>query len=403
MEFLAYSARNKGEENTMKKLTFGLAILLTVAFMGWSHANAAERSLADILKEKGVITADEASEAKVAAPEAKLPKWVESWAFKGDLRLRYQGQDREGSTSRHRYRMRFRVGATADITDTFSVGFRLASGSDDPRSTNQTFTDTFSTKQFNLDKAYVTWKPVKQFSLTGGKMGNPIWKTADLLWDGDITPEGVAAKVCFGPVFINAGWFFLEELSKDSNDPMMGFAQVGAQMDSGPMDFAAAATGYVFKDIKEAPLDHSAGTNTTNDEGARIYEYNSVAGDAEIGFSLSNGLRLAALGQVIYNFDPDNDEFGWLAGAKFGSKKIKKLGNWQVVYMYRYLEKDAWLDTFPDSDAFGGYTGVKGHEVILTTGLARNVTVAVDYYYMKEINNTDIDEHTVFVDFVFKF
>jgi len=33
--------------------------------------------------------------------------------------------------------------------------------------------------------------------------------------------------------------------------------------------------------------------------------------------------------------DADVDSKGWLVGVKFGHKKVKELGQWQVKYNYR--------------------------------------------------------------------
>ncbi len=379
------------------------ALVLAWPLTGLDQARA-ERSLADILKEKGVITGEEAQEAQKASPEKKLPKWIETWQFSGDVRLRYQGEDTEGSTTRHRGRIRFRVGAKANVTDTIEAGFRLAGGSDDPRSTNQTFDSTFSTKNIGLDRAYVKWQPTKAVALIGGKMGIPFWNASDLLWDTDINPEGAAAKFTLGPVFINVSGFILDEISKTSDDPLMGVLQVGAKFKADPIDFTVAGTGYAFKNITKVNLEHSANTNTRSEDGTYEYDYNSISGGAEVGFNFGGPVeRLAVFGEVIHNPDPDDENLGYVAGVKFGSKSFKKLGDWRLVYMYRYLEKDAWLDVFPDSDFFGGKTGIKGHEFIATLGLTQNTTLGFDYYFAKSIEDSDMDQHLWQLDLIFKF
>ena len=71
--------------------------------------------------------------------------------------------------------------------------------------------------------------------------------------------------------------------------------------------------------------------------------------------------------------------------------------------MYRRLEKDAWIDAYPDSDSYGGETGIKGHEVVFTYGLAKNVTLGLDYYYMENITGPTIGENIVQTDVEFKF
>ena len=61
----------------------------------------------------------------------------------------------------------------------------------DMTSANQTF-DMFDKYAIWVDRAYAQWTPkaVKGLSVTAGKMPNP-WETSDLVWDPDISPDGV--------------------------------------------------------------------------------------------------------------------------------------------------------------------------------------------------------------------
>ena len=45
------------------------------------------------------------------------------------------------------------------LDEEVKVGFGLASGTNDPRSTNQSFTNSFETPDIRLDYAYATYKP----------------------------------------------------------------------------------------------------------------------------------------------------------------------------------------------------------------------------------------------------
>ena len=67
------------------------------------------------------------------------------------------------------------------------------------------------------------------------------------------------------------------------------------------------------------------------------------------------------------------------------------------------MEKDAWLDTFSDSDFYGGKTGVTGSEAILQYALAKNVILGVDYYCSEKINTPVVAEEILQVDLLLKF
>jgi hypothetical protein len=108
-------------------------------------------------------------------------------------------------------------------------------------------------------------------------------------------------------------------------------------------------------------------------------------------------------GQYV-NSDASDDDLGYLAGLKFGHKKVKKFGQWQVKYNYRRLEQDAWPDFLSDSDFYDGETDVQGSEIEFTFGLAKNVTIGIDYYKSEQIDRKPtIEEDLVQVDLVLKY
>lgn len=116
--------------------------------------------------------------------------------------------------------------------------------------------------------------------------------------------------------------------------------------------------------------------------------------------------RIALAGEYVKNMDSDigSDDEGFLAGIKVGAKKIKNPGQWQACYSYRRLERDAFLDVFPDSDFYSSKTGVKGYEVILQYGLKKNVILGLDYYETRPILASDGSiQNLLQVDLLFKF
>lgn len=419
-------------------LTFFLAV-------GQFHAIAGELDvLINKLVDKGILTQTEASallqemqkegarqqaEVKQVAAEAakeqvktasmKLPAWVEKVKFKGDLRLRYQGDktdEKPDSPQRDRYRIRWRVGMVADVTDKWEAGFGLASGSDDPRSTNQTLENTFQTPDARLDYAYAKYTPIKSLSLIGGKFKNPIWAPKDLLWDGDIMPDGVAATFTYNfndslKVFLTPAFFILEEDSKSTKDPNLFTAQAGLEANFGMPYLKVAGTWYNFTNVKGNVFPHTSKSNSLDSKGTLFYDYDSFAAGAEIGVNLKGPVpMIAAFGEyVVSDADDDldkdgnKDNTGYLVGLKAGHKKIDKLLDWQLKYNYRELERDAWPDFLPDSDFYGGATDTKGHEFELTVGLAKHVTFGIDYYHSKPIRkHSEREQDLIQADLILK-
>jgi hypothetical protein len=416
----------------MKKIIFMfimMGIFVIPAVNGNNPVWAGETDvLIDILEKKGILTAQEAKEVlsevqiqkdkeKAPAKEVessgfKLPKWVENTKVKGDFRFRYQYQDTDesGSESRDRWRMRWRFGLETEVNEWWKTAFRLASGSGDPRSRNLTLTDTFETSNVQLDLAYAQFDPNKHWSLVAGKFKNPIWNTKDLLWDSDINPEGISVqfldyKINQFEVFGTAGFYALEEFSSDTSDPWLGLIQTGTKVnftDSMYLKFAGAF--YSFQNLKGNSFDYSSGTNSTDVNGNLMDDYDAFGVDAELGFKLSGPVPFVGVFGQYVNSDASDDDSGYLVGVKFGDKKVKEFGQWQVKYNYRRLEKDAWPDFLPDSDFYDGETDVKGNEIEVTFGLAKNVTIGLDYYKTEQIDREPtIEEDVLQLDLVLKY
>ncbi len=410
----------------MKKNTFTIpiiSILLMIFLSGLAWAGEVD-VLINKLVEKGILSREEATQLllktqnekeqekdavkEIAIEAAKaetktsmmeIPEWVEKINLKGDLRFRYQyeSMDDDGDPSRHRWRVRCRLGAEVDVNEQWKAGFGLATGGDDPRSTNVTLDDTFKSLDVRIDYAFLQYSPHKSTIILGGKFKNPLWRAKDLLWDGDIRPDGIAAKFDFktGPaeIFFTPAFFVLDEYDADRDDPYMLAFQAGTKlkfMDN--MYFTAAATYYVFEDVKGNDFsEHGSGTNSVDEDGNLTQDYDSIAFDAEYGINLEGPVPcIAVFGQYVLS-DADDDEQGYLAGVKFGHKKVKKFGQWQVKYNYRDLERDAWPDFLPDSDFYGGATDVKGNEVEFKFGLAKYVTFGIDYYFNVKPLTVDTD------------
>lgn len=418
----------------MKKIFVSMFTALCLTFGISMSANAGEVSvLLEKLVDKGVLTLNEA---KIIEQETKtqvskeiveknsyaLPSWVQSMKLKGDVRLRYQYEKKDAdAASRSRARTRFRLGLDFNPLKDVKVGAGLSSGGTDPRSTNVTWENSFERGDVRLDYAAIEYSAAPWATLVGGKFLFPdyLWQTTDMLWDTDINPYGFAAHLNHSITddvegFVNAGWWLLDENGASKNpDPNMIYFQGGTKYSAEKLDAKVAGTYYVFNGVKGYDLDNELNTNTqvgnVADAGLK-YDYDSFALSAEFGTSnilggLSCGFdeRIAVFGDYIINPDPSEQNKGWAAGLVFGNKKVSAFKQWQMKYQYVSLGKDAFLDTFPDSDRFGGRTDVKSHEAILTLGLMKNVTFGVDYYMSNRIKAAHNTEHVVQGDIVVKF
>jgi len=94
---------------------------------------------------------------------------------------------------------------------------------------------------------------------------------------------------------------------------------------------------------------------------------------------------------------------GWLARLTVGSPVVKQLGDWNVHVGYKYLESDATIDAFVDSDFGLGGTNLKGYFIGGNVGLSENVWTTIRYMSAKNIAGSPYAVDIVQVDLNAKF
>ncbi len=321
--------------------------------------------------------------------------WADKIKVKGDLRYRFEWYGKEvydddnlvGDTldARYRNRVRARLGIVAKPEDNLEIGLRLATGSDDPASTNQTFDGAFTTKGFHLDRAYFAWKPVDGLWLAGGKM-SPRWqKATSAFWDGDLAVEGLALgwNGDFDAVspFASLNYLWVDEIKKSPDDVMLYLGQAGANFKLGEAKLMLGASYFTYTNIvghgmlyddddfgnstvepitDSIPVVDTLGDTTwTYTYGAPEYEigYNVIQPSARLSFKVGE-FPISFHGDVVYNLAADEDNLGYVVGVKLG--KAKKPGSFQLGFDYGALQKDCTMATFVDSDFAGGGVNSNG-------------------------------------------
>jgi hypothetical protein len=104
--------------------------------------------------------------------------WAERMRWKGDFRYRYENIDQEDKDGRNRSRIRARMHLEADLSPTLQVGIGLATGGDDPVSSNQTIGGGGSSNDIKIDLAYFDWSGLANTNLMGGKVKNFLIRPA---------------------------------------------------------------------------------------------------------------------------------------------------------------------------------------------------------------------------------
>ncbi len=351
------------------------------------------------------------SRAQTTAPQSSTPPpaqktWADSITFKGDLRYRYESIDDDSKLNadketytRQRDRIRARLGAEAKCNDNLKAGIELSTGLSDPISGNQSLGDGFGKKDFKLNMAYFDYNffgdDPNEVQAIAGKMKNPfIAMPDDLVWDGDLTPEGLAVKSQLGGGFAtllaNGGYMWAQERS-DKDDLMLYAGQAAVKLQFVPeIGLTLGASYYGYRDIQGYDVidweskNNSYGNSTVNGtvsgsttNKAWASEFTPVVYFAQLDLWVA-GKPLAIYGQELSNGDANNNNEGQLYGVTLGKAKNPK--TWEVGYSHAELEKDATVGMFTDSDRWGGGTDGRGHKVYGKYQIMKNLQGAVSYF-----------------------
>jgi hypothetical protein len=307
--------------------------------------------------------------------DAKV-KQLGVFAFSGDLRARFEPFFQEGAADRNRERIRLRFNMTGKISDEFTAGFSLATGTlDDPVSTNQTFTGFLNRKSIGIDKAYISYKPkyAKFLKLDAGKFSYPWYRTT-MTFDNDINPEGFAQTLSFDV--------------KSSSSPLKNITFVGFQLpinevSGGPDSFILggqiqtqfrlssrvrlALYGAGINFIRTDPLGIAAAARTSGVLVGSLNNSNTLRKNPTTGAVLGYASKFAYLDAImkldldtnprfptsivfdfVNNVRGPRERSGYWTEVTFGrQKEVKDL---LFGYTYARIEKDAVISAFNDSD-----------------------------------------------------
>ncbi len=94
---------------------------------------------------------------------------------------------------------------------------------------------------------------------------------------------------------------------------------------------------------------------------------------------------------------------GWITGIKVGSPAFEKRWDWYAGASYRYLESDATVDGFNDSDFGLGGTNLKGYTLFGAVALSKHVNFYLRWMSANEIAGPTFRNDTFQFDFNAKF
>ncbi len=365
------------------------------------------------------------------------PEWLDRIKIDGDLRLRMQADRFDKSNTppeslqvsginvnnstknRQRMRIRGRIGLQAKLNDKFGAQFRLATGSaDDPVSTNATQGNYGNRYTVAIDRAFLYYQPKPWIRVVGGRMPNP-WLHTDLVWDEDLNFDGIyatARRSLFRDNitgFVTGGVFPIQDVegseANQAKSKWLYGVQAGVEwVKSSRASFKFGLGIYDFKNIEgKLNSENSTAQDSTSPQfrqkGNSLFDINNDGNPSTQRFALASKFREVNLTAIadFSAFDPyhvivaldyvknigfDSSEIksrtgtdfadkttGYQARVTYGIPQIEKRGDWNSYFGYKYIQRDAVVDAFTESDFRLGGTDSKGYYLGANYGLDKNI------------------------------
>lgn len=99
----------------------------------------------------------------------------------------------------------------------------------------------------------------------------------------------------------------------------------------------------------------------------------------------------------------DGGDTAWQLGLRFGSAQFEKRGDWNVNLIYRYVESDAVIDGFTDSNLGLGGTNLEGYVLSGQLAISPDVVFGVRWLSANEIAGPPLKSDTLQLDISTKF
>ncbi len=425
-------------------------------------ASVTEQLRKDIQEQvKSEVSEELPVEIKKVGQAAAAPEWTQRIRFGGDIRLRYEAdrydknnapleqpsnptQLLDTTVNQDLYKYRVRVGAAIDVNDQLEAVVRLSTGNTStPVSTNSILGTYFNKDNVLFDLAYLRWKPSESFNMYGGRIPNPFFST-DLLWSRDLNFEGLSLTAR-QPVtesltsFLNAGVFPLQQYNFSTQSKWLVAGQLGLdEPNQKGIGYEVGAAYYYFSNITGVlnnPLDPGA-TNWTaplyQQKGNTLFNIANppaptllalasqfkeinLLGTLDVGvwdpyhvvllgeYVKNLGFSHSAVAQRTGNPDVPDDTTGYQIGLSVGYPATEKFGQWKGYLNYKYLEGDAVVDAFNDTDFHLGGTNAKGWILGTDFGVMKNTWFRVRWLTANQISGPPLAIDVIQVDLNAKF
>jgi hypothetical protein len=281
-------------------------------------------------------------------------------------------------------------------------------------------------------------------TLTGGRVPNPFFYT-DLVWDHDLAFEGFAISLLTDTQedarlrgFFTAGAFPLQEVEFSARDKWLYGTQAG--IEAKPVNDLNAKIGAAYYNYRHvvgklspasnptqydytAPLFLQKGNTlfdidpTSTIQPALASSYDLVNITTQLDYTRWHPIHVILTQDFVKNIgwdksqarnntgsdDVDARTTAYSAGIQVGYPNIVNFAEWNVLLTYKYLEADAVMDAFTDSDFHGGGTNAQGWILGAGFGIYHNVWLTARWLTADEVSGPPLSIDILQLDLNAKF
>jgi hypothetical protein len=309
----------------------------------------------------------------------------------GDFRARFESNTATDSMAqRNRGVVRARLRAGYALSDRLFLGGMLSTGDPaNPRTGDVTLSDFDGDLPVKLAQAYVRGE-LGPLQLIAGKMPQPFQRT-ELLWDGDVNPQGVAAayRAPFGPsgsLKLSGLYFLVDESAAGPDSDMLGGQLSLGQALSTNLKLELSAAYYDYR-LRSAPGTTAASFrgNLVGPDGGYLSDFELFDGVATVTYDgLGPRWPVRLVGDYVKNLGAAvEDDTGIELDLMFG--RASHPGDWRIMYGYSEAGVDAVLGAF-STDNTDIATNYLQHAVAVDYVLSPQVMLNATAYHYRPKN-----------------
>jgi hypothetical protein len=349
--------------------------------------------------------------------------------------------------NRFRFRGAARLAVTTTISDSLTAGLRLSTGNtSDLVSPSQTLDGT-APYSFGLDNLFVrlderTDTRFPWLSAVGGRFTSPWFSPTDLIFHKQLTFNGVAVtgRLGFGDgsaeqshAFMTIGALPIQEIALSARDKWLYGAQLGTNLRFGEnqrLRFAVAYYDFQNYEGRENPPNLNTFDYTAPQffrTGNSVFDIRNDTDPTTNLFAVASKFRVADISAtyeipiarytLAFTAEGERNEGfkqaeilartglnikprikGYQGEVSFGTPVVLTAGAWRALIGYRYVQRDAVIDAYTDSDFHFGGTDASGYYLVGDVGLANNFWLRARYQSSNAIDGPTYAVDTVQLD-----